>query len=107
VKDKVNFVNGKWSLSSKAKESGNYVYHEGDWHYREKKKYQKKLQPTKNKMNCVGFPSGKIKSTLEMLTAYAVSSLLGVSLALNIVFYIQSKNLEKQNLELIEILQKN
>ena len=106
MKDKVNFVNGKWSLSAKAKESGDYVYHEGDWHYKERKKAQKKPQPTKNKMNCVGFPLGKIKSTLEILTAYVISSLWGVSLAFNIFFYIQFKNIEQQNLELIEILQK-
>ena len=104
MKDKVNFVNGKWSLSAKAKESGDYVYHEGDWHYKRSKKLQKKPQPTKKKMNCVGFPSGKIRSTLEVLGVYLVSSILGVSLAFNVFLFMHSRNLENQNLQLIEIL---
>lgn len=106
MKDKVNFVNGKWSLSAKAKESGDYVYHEGDWHHKEKKKSQKKSQPTKKKMNCVGFPSGKIRSTLEVLGVYIISSVLGVSLAFNVFLFMQMRNVEQQNLQLIEILDK-
>ena len=109
MKDKVDFVNGKWMLSHKAKESGDYVFSNGDWHYkgREKsQKLQKKLQPTKKKMSCVGFPSGKIKSTLEVLGVYLVSSVLGVSLAFNVFLFMHTRNLENQNLELIEILDK-
>ena len=110
MKDKVNFVNGKWSLSAKAKESGDYAYHEGDWHYRGGKKLQKKIQkksqPIKKKMNCVGFPSGKIRSTLEVLGVYLVSSVLGVSLAFNVFLFMHTRSLENQNLQLIEILDK-
>ena len=106
MRDKVNFMNGKWSLSAKAKESGDYVYHEGDWHHKEKKKLQKKTQPTKKKMNCVGFPSGKIRSALETLGVYLVSSVLGVSLAFNVFLFMHTRDLENQNLQLIEILDK-
>ena len=106
MKDKVNFVNGKWMLSPKAAESGDYVYHEGDWHHKEKKKSQKKSQPIKTKMNCVGFPLGKIKSTLEILSVYVISSVLGVSLAFNVFLYMKTRYLENQNLQLIEILDK-
>ena len=106
MKDKVNFVNGKWMLSPKAAESGDYVYHEGDWHYKEKKKFQKKSQPTRKKMNCVGFPLEKIKSSLEVFGVYLVSSVLGVSLAFNVFLFMHTRSLENQNLQLIEILDK-
>jgi len=104
MREKVNFVNGKWSLSAKAKESGDYVYHEGDWHYKGGKKLQKKSQPIKKKMNCVGFPSGKIRSTLEVLGVYLISSILGVSLAFNVFLFMHTRNLENQNLQLIELM---
>ena len=40
-----------------------------------------------------------------MLTLYILSGALGMSLAFNLIWYIEKRNTEKQNLELLEILQ--
>jgi len=106
--DKVNFINGKWRLSAKARESGSFEYKDGDWFPKSKKK--KKSQPkstkTNKKMNCVGFPLGQIKEALKISLLYMLSGALGVSLAFNVVWCIEKTKLEQENLELLHLLNK-
>ncbi len=102
----VNFTNGKWRLSARARESGDFVYKDGDWFPKTKKKQkpQPKTPETNKKMNCGAFPLGKIKEFLKITTIYAISSMLGVSLAVNVFLYLEVRALEINNLQLIEIL---
>ena len=102
---KVNYINGKWRLSPKARESGEFVYRDGDWYPETKKKTNPNPEKETKKMNCGTFPLGKIKETCRMLTLYILSGALGMSLAFNLIWYIEKRNTEKENLELLEILQ--
>ena len=104
---KVNFINGKWRLSAKARESGEFEYKDGDWHPKNKKTKTNSNPPKKvKKMSCGAFPLGKIKEACKVATLYILSGTLGVSLAFNVIWYIEKRNAERQSLELLEILQK-
>tara|TARA_B100000959_G_C14928355_1_gene602491 strand:- start:472 stop:792 length:321 start_codon:yes stop_codon:yes gene_type:complete len=105
--NKVNYTNGKWRLSPRTRESNDYEYKNGDWHPRQKEKKQKlKPQPLKKKMNCGAFPLGRIKEFCSIATLYILSGALGVSLAFNLIWYIEKRHLEQQNLELLEVIKK-
>ena len=106
--DKVNFTNGKWRLSAQARESGDFEYRSGDWFPKEKKKSKAKpkLVKTTKKMNCGFFPLDKIKEICQMTILYTLSGILGISLALNVIWYFEKRQLEQQNLELLEIISK-
>ena len=105
MNEKVYFANGKWKLSPRAQESGEYEYKNGDW-YPKKKQKKLKPQPPKKKMNCGAFPLGPIKEFCKMATLYILSGTLGVSLAFNLIWYLEKRHLEKQNLELLHIIKK-
>ena len=99
------FINGKWRITPRAAESGNYEYKDGDWYpKKEKKQTQTLFKPQTQKKNmCGSFPLQTIKNGLAMASMYIFSSVLGVSLAFNIFLYMQMKNLEQQNLRLLEV----
>jgi len=101
-----NFVNGKWRITSRAAESGNYVYKNGDWYPKEKKQTRTlfKLQTRKKKNMCGAFPLQSIKNILATAVLYIFSSILGISLAFNVFLYTQTRNLEQQNLRLLEVV---
>ena len=101
-----NYIGGKWRITPKARESRNYEYKDGDWHPKKKKKQTQKLfKPQTQKKNmCGSFPLQTIKNGLAMAGMYIFSSVLGVSLAFNIFLYMQMKNLEQQNLQLLEVV---
>ena len=101
------FTNGKWRITPRAAESGNYEYKDGDWYPKKKKKQTQKLftpQTRKKKTMCGAFPLQTIKNGLAMAGMYIFSSVLGVSLAFNIFLYMQMRNLEQQNLQLLEVV---
>ena len=101
-----NYVNGKWRITPRAAESGDYEYKGGDWYPKKKKKQTQKLfEPQTRKKNmCGSFPLQTIKNGLAMAGMYIFSSVLGISLAFNIFLYMQMKNLEQQNLRLLEVV---
>jgi hypothetical protein len=101
-----NYVNGKWRITPRAAESGDYAYKNGDWYPKEKTKKEQKPKPYKKtkKMNCGAFPLGKIKEALKITTLYILSGTLGISLAFNVVWYIEKRHLEQQNLQLLEVV---
>ena len=103
----VRYANGKWEISAKAQESGNYEYHDGDWYPKTKKKQEPVPKQRKiKKMNCGAFPLGKIKEFCRVATLYILSGALGISLALNVFWYMEKRYLENQNLQLKETLEK-
>ena len=109
-KEDVSYINGKWRLTSKAKESGDYVYRNGDWHPVSKR--QPKITPKtpktpkkRKKMNCGAFPLGKIKEFCRVATLYLLSGALGVSLAFNVFWYLEKRELEQQNLEMLDAIE--
>jgi hypothetical protein len=102
-----DYIGGKWRITPKAKESRNFEYKNGDWYPKKKKKQTQKLfksQTRKKKTMCGSFPLQTIKNGLAMAGMYIFSSVLGVSLAFNIFLYMQMKNLEQQNLQLLEVV---
>ena len=101
-----DYVNGKWRITPRAAESGDYEYKGGDWYPKKKKEQTQKLfkPQTRKKNMCSGFPLQTIKNGLAMAGMYIFSSVLGVSLAFNIFLYMQMKNLEQQNLQLLEVV---
>ena len=102
-----NYIGGKWRITAKARESRNYEYKDGDWHPKKKKKQTQKLfkpQTRKKKTMCGSFPLQSIKNILTTAGMYIFSSVLGVSLAFNIFLYMHMKNLEQQNLQLLEVI---
>ena len=101
-----DYVNGKWRITPRAAESGDYVYKNGDWFpkKREKQKQKLKSQPPKKKMNCGAFPLGAIKEFCKMTTLYILSGALGISLAFNLIWFIEKNHLEQQNLQLLEAI---
>jgi hypothetical protein len=102
-----NYIGGKWRIAPKARESRNYEYKDGDWHPKKKKKQTQKLfkpQTRKKKTMCGSFPLQSIKNILATAGMYIFSSVLGVSLAFNIFLYMQMRNLEQQNLQLLEVV---
>ena len=100
-----NYVNGKWRITPRAQESGDYEYKGGDWYPKKKKKQTQKLfkLQTRKKNMCGVFPLQSIKNILASAGLYIFSSVLGISLAFNVFLYMQMKNLEQQNLELLEV----
>ncbi len=102
-----DYIGGKWRITPKAKESRNFEYKNGDWYPKKKKKQTQKLfkpQTRKKKTMCGSFPLQTIKNGLAMAGMYIFSSVLGVSLAFNIFLYMQMRNLEQQNLQLLEVV---
>jgi hypothetical protein len=97
-----DYINGKWRISPRARESGNYEYKNGDWYPKSNKKQKSKPQPPKKKMNCGAFPLGPIKEFCKIATLYVLSGALGISLAFNLVWYAEKRHLERQNLQLLE-----
>jgi hypothetical protein len=105
-RDKAIYVNGKWQLNPLENPS-HYEYHEGDWFPKtvEKKKNTPKPQKKVKKMSCGTFPLGTIKEFCKVATLYILSGALGMSLALNVFWYMEKRTLELQNLQLLEIIQ--
>ena len=102
-----DYIGGKWRITPKAKESRNFEYKNGDWYPKKKKKQTQKLfkpKTRKKKIMCGSFPLQTIKNGLAMAGMYIFSSVLGVSLAFNIFLYMQMRNLEQQNLQLLEVV---
>jgi hypothetical protein len=103
-----DYIGGKWRISPKAMESQNYEYKNGDWHPKKKQKQkQQKLfkpQARKKKTMCGSFPLQSIKDGLALAGMYAFSGILGISLAFNVFLYMQMRNLEEQNLQLLEVV---
>ena len=101
-----DYVNGKWRIAPRAAESGDYVYKNGDWfpRKREKQKQTLKSQTVRKKMHCGAFPLGKIKEFCKVATLYILSGTLGISLAFNLVWYVEKRHLERQNLQLLEAI---
>jgi len=104
-----DYIDGKWKITPRAQESGDYEYKGGDWYPKKKKKQTQKLfKPLTQKKNmCGSFPLQTIKNGLAMVGMYVFSSILGISLAFNIFLYIQTKSLEQQNLQLLEVVNEN
>lgn len=101
-----NYIGGKWRITPKARESQGYEYKDGDWYpKKEKEETQKLFKPlTRKKKNmCGSFPLQTIKNGLAMAGIYIFSSVLGVSLAFNIFLYMHMRDLEQQNLQLLEV----
>ena len=101
-----DYINGKWRITPRAAESGNYEYKGGDWYPKKKKQTQTlfKSRTQKKKTMCGAFPLQSIKNILATASLYIFSSVLGISLAFNIFLYMQMKNLERQNLQLLEVV---
>ena len=100
-----NYANGKWRITPRAQESGDYEYKRGDWYPKKKKKQTQKLfkpQTRKKKNMCGSFPLQSIKNGLAMAGMYIFSGILGISLAFNVFLYMQTKLLEQHNLQLLE-----
>lgn len=106
---KVDFINGKWRLSPRARESGEFELRDGDWHPKPKKKQKQTLKPqtVRKKMSCGAFPLGKIKEFCKVATLYLLSGALGVSLAINVFLYMEKRASEINNLKLLEILKQS
>jgi hypothetical protein len=104
--DKAVYVNGKWQLNAR-EDASDYEYHDGDWHPKKKKKQKITPKPQKRikKMNCGAFPLGSIKEFCKTATLYLLSAALGMSLALNVFWYMENRSLERQNLQLLEVVQ--
>ena len=104
---KANYIGGKWRITAKARESQDYEYKDGDWHPKKKKKQTQKLfkpQTRKKKNMCGSFPLQSIKDGLALAGMYIFSGVLGISLAFNVFLYMQMRNLEQQNLQLLEVV---
>jgi hypothetical protein len=101
-----NYVNGKWRITPRAQESGDYEYKRGDWYPKKKKKQTQKLfkPQTRKKNMCGGFPLQSIKNILATVGLYIFSGILGISLAFNVFLYMQTKLLEQHNLQLLEVV---
>jgi hypothetical protein len=100
-----NYVNGKWRITPRAQESGDYEYKGGDWYPKKKKKQTQTLfkLKTRKKNMCGGFPLQSIKNILATASVYIFSAILGISLAFNVFLYMQTKLLEQHNLGLLEV----
>ncbi len=114
--DRAVYLNGKWQLNARENTS-DYEYHDGDWFPKSSKKQPSPLaevmspslkhKPKKKvkKMQCGAFPLGRIKEFCKAATLYLLSAALGMSLALNVFWYMENRSLERQNLQLFEVLQ--
>ena len=99
-----NYINGKWRITPRAAESGDYEYKGGDWYPKKEKQTLFKSQTRKKKVMCGGFPLQSIKNILATGGLYIFSGILGFSLAFNIFLYMQTKLLEQHNLQLLEVV---
>jgi hypothetical protein len=100
-----NYVNGKWRITPRAQESGDYEYKGGDWYPKKKEKQTQTLfkLKTRKKNMCGAFPLQTIKNILATASVYVFSAILGISLAFNVFLYMQTKLLEQHNLKLLEV----
>jgi hypothetical protein len=108
--ENAEYIGGKWRITPKARESREFEYKDGDWYPKKKKKQAQQTlfesKPRKKKTMCGSFPLQSIKNILATAGMYIFSSVLGVSLAFNIFLYMQMRNVEQQNLQLIEVINK-
>lgn len=117
---KIDFINGKWNLSPRARESGEFELRNGDWYPKSSKKqkptslarvmspsHKPKLKKKVKKMHCGAFPLGKIKEFCKTATLHLLSGALGISLAINIFLYMEKRTLEINNLKLLEALKQS